>query len=70
MDAYSQQETVTLHSAVTKVTRRMTLTGLLPRTARRKPSLKRPAWLRGVYVHRRRFLIFRRKSGRRTLSEE
>src|SRR5579862_6520188 len=42
--------------------------GLLPRTARRKPSLKRPGCLRGVYARRRHAPIFRRKSDKRTLS--
>src|SRR5580692_5537948 len=46
----------------------MTLMGLLPRTARRKPSLKRPGCLRSVYARRRHAPIFRRKSDKRTLS--
>jgi hypothetical protein len=58
MDADSQQETMTLCSAIAKATRRATLMDLLPRTARRKPSLKRSGCLRGVYAHLCRSLFF------------
>jgi hypothetical protein len=50
-------------------TRRTTLTGLLPLTARRKPSLKRPGCLRGVYARCGRSLTLSKKSGKHALWE-